>query len=200
PDQVHRFDERVRKALGSDAAPTYLLEPKLDGASIELVYEDGLLVRAVTRGNGLEGENVTENIRTIRTVPLRLRDRKRAVPARVALRGEVMMYISDFQDFNAKLVEGGQEPYASPRNSAAGAVRQLDPRVTASRRLDVLVYDVLASDEPFALDSEGVAAIRDWGFKVPERVELADSVEEILDYHTRFVADRDDLDYEIDGV
>src|SRR5690606_28333550 len=106
----------------------------------------------------------------------------------------------DFQDFNAKLVEGGNEPYASPRNSAAGAIRQLDPRVTASRKLDVLVYDVTASDEPFETDYEGVEAIRDWGFKVPDRVERARSVDEILAYHRRYAEERDDLDYEIDGV
>lgn len=199
-DQVRRFDERVRKALGEGVSPRYVIEPKLDGASIELVYEGGVLVRAVTRGNGLEGENVTENVRTIRSVPLRLRSDLRPIPDLVAFRGEVLMYISDFQDFNARLVEDGLEPYASPRNSAAGAVRQLDPRVTARRRLDLLVYDVLTSDHEFTTDAEGVAAIRDWGLKVPDRVEVVASVEEILAYHARFAAERDDLDYEIDGV
>ncbi|MEX2465266.1 MAG: NAD-dependent DNA ligase LigA [Gemmatimonadota bacterium] len=199
-DVVRRFDERVRKALGDGVEPTYLLEPKLDGASVELVYEDGLFVRAVTRGNGLEGENVTENVRTIRSVPLRMRDDRRAVPDFAAFRGEVLMYISDFQDFNARLVEDGHEPYASPRNSAAGAIRQLDPRATDRRRLDVLVYDVLTTDHDFASDAEGVAAIRDWGFRVPERVETVATVDEILAYHARFAEERDDLDYEIDGV
>ena len=201
PDEVRRFDARIRKALGSEREPVYVLEPKLDGASIELVYEDGALSRAVTRGNGREGEAVTENIRTIPSVPLRLRTQDRPAPALVALRGEVMMYISDFQDFNARLVETGQEPYASPRNSAAGAIRQLDPRVTAQRRLDVLIYDVVTSDGAgFTTDSEGVAAIRDWGFKVPARVQTAGSVEEILSYHARFAGERDELNYEIDGV
>ena len=199
-DQLRRFDDRIRKALGEGMEPTYLLEPKLDGASIELVYEDGSFVRAVTRGNGLEGEDVTENLRTLRSLPLRLRDDRRPVPGFAAFRGEVLMYISDFQDFNARLVEDGAEPYASPRNSAAGAIRQLDPRVTARRRLDVLVYDVLSSDHEFDSDAEGVAAIRDWGFKVPERVETVHTVDEILAYHGRFAAERDDLDYEIDGV
>ena len=200
-EEVVRFDERVRKALGSGVEPVYLLEPKLDGASIELVYEDGVLVRAVTRGNGREGEGVTDNIRTIPTVPLTLRTTEREAPKLLALRGEVMMYISDFADFNARLAESGQEPYASPRNSAAGAIRQLDSRVTASRRLDVLAYDVLAVEgDSFASDSEGVEAIRAWGFRVPERVRTASSVEEILAYHAAFEAERDELDYEIDGV
>ena len=200
PDEVRRFDERIRKALG-DVAPTYILEPKLDGASIELVYEEGVLVRAVTRGNGREGEGVTENLKTVPSVPLRLRTDVRAAPRLVAVRGEVMMYISDFEAFNQRLVESGQEPYASPRNSAAGSVRQLDPRITASRKLDVLVYDILKVEgESFASDTEGVEAVRAWGFKVPERLRTACSVEEILEYHQSFQDDRDHLDYEIDGV
>lgn len=200
-DEVRRFDERVRKALGEEAEPTYLLEPKLDGASIELVYLDGVLARAVTRGNGRQGEQVTENIRTIASVPLRLKDGPVPVPPLLAVRGEVIMYISDFEAFNQRLVESGQEPYASPRNSAAGSIRQLDSRVTASRKLDVLVYDVLAAQgATFASDSECVEAIRAWGFKVPERIEVARSVEAILAYHAAFEEDRDRLDYEIDGV
>ena len=200
-DEVRRFDERVRKALGEGVEPTYLLEPKLDGASIELVYENGVLVRAVTRGNGRQGEGITENIRTIPTVPLRLRTEVRAAPPLLALRGEVMMYISDFEAFNQRLVESGQEPYASPRNSAAGAVRQLDSRVTASRKLGLLVYDVLRVDGvSFASDEAGVEAIRQWGFTVPERIQVVHSLDEIVAYHAGFVRDRDDLDYEIDGV
>jgi DNA ligase (NAD+) len=198
---VVRFDERVRRALGAGVDPVYLLEPKLDGASIELVYERGMLTRAVTRGNGREGEGVTENIRTIPTVPLALRTEARPAPRLLALRGEVLMYISDFADFNARLAESGQEPYASPRNSAAGSIRQLDSRVTASRKLDLLVYDVLAVEgETFRSDSDGVRAIREWGFLVPERIKTATSVEEVLSYHARFEAERDELDYEIDGV
>ncbi|MDX1646743.1 MAG: NAD-dependent DNA ligase LigA [Longimicrobiales bacterium] len=200
-EDVRRFDERVRKALGAGVDPEYLLEPKLDGASIELVYEEGILARAVTRGSGRVGEDVTENIRTIPSVPLTLRTEETPAPTLVALRGEVMMYISDFADFNARLAESGQEPYASPRNSAAGAIRQLDSRVTASRKLDLLVYDVLSADGAgFSTDSEGIEAIRAWGFKVPERIETARSAEEIIEYHRRYAAERDELDYEIDGV
>jgi DNA ligase (NAD+) len=199
-DDVRRFHERVVKALGG-VKPRYMLQPKLDGASMELVYERGLLVRAVTRGNGRAGEAVTENVRTIPSVPLRLRTERREAPELLALRGEVMMYISDFQRFNATLVERGAEPYASPRNSAAGAVRQLDPAVTASRKLDLIAYDVIAAaGVRFASDSEGVKAIRDWGFKVPERTKVAHSLEEILEYRAQFDTARDDLDYEIDGV
>lgn len=200
PDEVRRFDERLRKALG-DQAVRYVLEPKLDGASLEIVYEDGILARAVTRGNGREGEGVTENVKTIPTVPLRLRTEERAAPPFLAVRGEVMMYLSDFEAFNARLVESGQEPYASPRNSASGALRQLDPRVTASRRLDVLVYDILKVEgEAFATDADGVEAVRQWGFRVPPRMGQATTVDEVLAYHRAYDADRDRLDYEIDGV
>ncbi len=201
PEDVARFDERVRKALGEGVEPVYILEPKLDGASIELVYVDGVLARAVTRGDGRRGEGVTENIRTIRSVPLRLRTDVRPAPAVLSLRGEVLMYIPDFADFNQSLIESGREPYASPRNSAAGAIRQLDSRVTASRKLDVLVFDVLAVEgASFATDTDGVQAIRDWGFRVPERIETASSVDEICAYHAAYESERDELDYEIDGV
>ncbi|MBW3534036.1 MAG: NAD-dependent DNA ligase LigA [Gemmatimonadetes bacterium] len=197
--EVRRFDERVRKAV--DGPVRYLVEPKLDGASIELVYEDGVLARAVTRGNGREGEGVTENIRTIPSVPLRLREVEREAPPLLAVRGEVLMYISDFEAFNERLVEQGSEPYASPRNSAAGAIRQLDPRMTAERRLDCLAYDVLAAPGvAFRRDEDMVAALGQWGFRVPERVEVVDDVESIVAYHASWKEARDDLDYEIDGV
>ena len=111
------------------------------------------------------------------------------------------MNISNFRDLNAGLIENGAEPYASPRNSAAGAIRQLDPSVTASRKLDVLAYDVLAVEgHSVTTDSAGVDALRDWGLKVPERVELAHSVQDIASYHQHFVTERDHMDYEIDGV
>jgi DNA ligase (NAD+) len=200
-EDVERFHERVRKALGDGVAARYIVEPKLDGASIELVYEEGVLVRAVTRGNGREGEGVTENIRTIPTVPLQLRTEVRPAPKLLAVRGEVMMYISDFVAFNQGLAENGLEPYASPRNSAAGAIRQLDPRLTAQRRLDVLVYDVLAAEGvTFGSDSAGIEAIREWGFRVPDRIVTASSPDEIFAYRASYEEARDDLDYEIDGV
>jgi len=199
--ELRRFDDRIRKALGEGHEPTYVIEPKLDGASIELVYEKGVLTRAVTRGNGREGEQVTNNIRTISSVPLRLRTEDRAAPELLSVRGEVIMYISDFRIFNARLVEAGGEPYASPRNSAAGSVRQLDSHVTASRKLDLLVYDILAIEGAgFKSDIDGIEAIRHWGFKVPERIRSGRTVEDILEYHAGFAADREGLDYEIDGV
>ena len=197
---LRRFDERIRKAV--DEKIQYLLEPKLDGASIELVYEDGVLARAVTRGNGRVGEDVTENIRTIPAVPLRLREEERPAPRLLAVRGEVLMWISAFERFNESLVEQGAEPYASPRNSAAGSLRQLDSRITAERELDLLAYDVLHMEgaEPFHWAHPAVEALREWGFRTPERIQTVETVEEILAYHAAFERDRDDLDYEIDGI
>jgi DNA ligase (NAD+) len=198
-DEVLRFDERVRKGLEID--PQYLLEPKLDGASIELVYEDGLFVRAVTRGNGQTGEVVTENARTIASLPLRLLEHARPAPELLSIRGEVIMYLSAFEALNERMVAQGSEPYVNPRNSASGSLRQLDSRITASRPLDVLAYDILLMrGAPLSSDEEGVQALKDWGFRTPERVELASTVDEVLEYHRRFDADRDELDYEIDGV
>jgi DNA ligase (NAD+) len=197
--ELIRFDERVRKAVGGTVQ--YLVEPKLDGASLELVYEDGVLTRAVTRGNGQEGEGVTENVRTIPSVPLRLRDEVRPAPAFLAVRGEVLMCLSAFESLNQKLVEEGSDPFSNPRNASAGALRQLDSRITAQRPLDLLAFDILSvSGAEFREDREVVRALRDWGLKVPERVVLLEDVEGILEYHQAFFRDRDDLDYEIDGI
>lgn len=223
-DDVRRFEERVRKALGgvvpdgplADQAPdrapdqasdpvSWLLEPKLDGISMELVYEHGRLMRAVTRGNGREGEEVTENIRTIPGVPLRLREEVRPAPPFLSVRGEVLMRLGAFEKMNERLLAEGAEPFSNPRNAASGAVRQLDPAITASRPLECLAYDILALESApgaraFETDLEGIRALEDWGLPTPERIELAHSLEDILAYHARYDADRDELDYEIDGI
>ena len=197
--EVRRFAERVRRGLEDE--PGYILEPKLDGASIELVYEDGLFVRGVTRGNGRVGEVVTDNLRTIPSLPLRLREVERPAPELLAIRGEVIMHLSAFEELNERMVAQGSEPYVNPRNSASGFLRQLDSRVTAERPLDLLAYDILTvRGMKLTSDHEAVHALREWGFRTPERVTLAATVEEILEYHGAYAADRDDLDYEIDGV
>jgi DNA ligase (NAD+) len=198
-EDLVRFDDRIRKAV--DGPVEYLVEPKLDGASVELVYEEGVFSRAVTRGNGREGEGVTENVRTIPSVPLRLRDEKRPVPPFLAIRGEVLMYLSAFRHLNRRLVEEGLDPFANPRNASAGALRQLDSRITATRPLDFLAFDILAvTGAEFVKDEEVVDALRDWGLKVPERVAILNDVDAILQYHGEFFRDRDELDYEIDGI
>jgi len=206
---LRRFDERVRKGLGAgaDDEVAYVVEPKLDGASVELVYEDGLLARAATRGDGRRGEGITENVRTIPAVPLRLREPEDGppVPRTAALRGEVIQQIEEFERYNERLVADGREPYANPRNAAAGAIRQLDPQVTAARNLDAVVYDVLAADwegaePPLASQWETLRALRAWGLRVSPLPRRVTSVEEILAFHAELEARRDELGYEIDGV
>lgn len=199
-DEVRRFDERVRKALGNDYPVVYTLEPKLDGASVELVYADGKLVSASTRGDGTTGEEITDNVRTIQRVPLRLPERK--APDRVALRGEVIIRISDFEQLNERLMEEGKEPFANPRNAAAGAIRQLDPTITADRPLDIYVYDILGGDglPELTTQEDVLEQIVDWGLPVNELQETTAEVEAIIGYHARLLDRRDDLDYEIDGI
>jgi DNA ligase (NAD+) len=200
PDEVRRFHDRVLKAVEGEEV-VYLLEPKLDGVSMELVYEEGVLTRAVTRGNGRHGEGVTENVRTIPSVPLRLREVERPAPPFLSVRGEVLMRLSAFEALNQSLVEHGEEPFANPRNATSGALRQLDSSITARRPLELLAYDVLdVQGVSFRTDMEGVEALASWGLPVPERTSLVRSVEEILEYHAAYDRDRDVLDYEIDGI
>ncbi len=199
-EAVRRFDERLRKLLGDDLA--YTLEPKLDGASIELVYEQGRLVRAATRGDGRVGEEITANARTIPAVPLRLRDDERPVPAHLALRGEVIMRLGEFERLNERLLEQGREPFANPRNAAAGALRQLDPRLTAERPLDIFVYDILAAGDDVAHGSQWqvLESLAAWGLKVNPLNRRARAVAEIEAAHRRLVDARDEIDYEMDGL
>ena len=196
---VRRFDQRVRDTVGTRAS--YVLEPKLDGLSVELVYEDGALARASTRGDGVRGEGVTENVRTIKSVPLRLSTKKRAAPKVLSVRGEVLMPIAAFEKLNARLAEDGREPFANPRNAAAGALRQLDPKITASRPLDVYFYDVLAADgASFETHHEMLDALAAWGLRTSPRARSAKSVDDVMRYHRELEAERDELPWEIDGV
>ncbi len=197
---LRRFDERLRKAL-SGAKIGYVVEPKLDGAALELVYEEGRLVRGVTRGDGRKGEEVTVNVRTIPSVPLRLRKDPRPVPRLLALRAEVIMLASAFEALNERLIQAGKEPFSNPRNAAAGALRQLDSRIVAQRPLAAYVYDLLAIEGgELTTQWEILTALGDWGLWVnPEPRRMA-TVEEILAYHQNLEARRDDLGYEIDGI
>lgn len=199
PDALRRFDQRIADFLGEESV-AYVVEPKLDGLSIELVYEDGRFLRAATRGDGVKGEDVTANVRTIRTIPLKLRDGGPPIPGRFALRGEVVIPSAAFAGLNERLLNEGKEPFANPRNSAAGSIRQLDPGLAADRPLEVYVYDVLASDGPeFATQVAVREALRAWGFGLTGRVELVHGAEEVLAYFATLEADRDDLAVEIDG-
>lgn len=188
---VNRFPEETR----------LLLQPKLDGASLELVYEDGVLKRAVTRGDGRRGEDVTANARTIDTIPLRLREADRPAPALLAVRGEVLMRESAFEALNRRLMERGAEGFANARNAAAGSLRQLDARITAERPLEFVAYEVLAlRGDAFDTDTDALAALGSWGLRIPDPAETATSAREVLDYHARLEERRGRLDYAIDGI
>ena len=198
-DEVRRFDERIRKSL--NGAPRYLVEEKFDGVSVELAYKNGILDRAVTRGDGREGEDVTENVKTIRSLPLRLHGEGRKAPRLLALRAEVLMKISAFEAVNRKLLETGNEPFANPRNAAAGSLRQLDPRITAERPLDIVVYEVMAVEgERFSTDSQALKSLEAWGLPTPKEIFTASTVSEIVKRHAQLAEERDRLPYEIDGV
>jgi len=143
PEEVRAFCERARQALGG-RPPVFVGEPKFDGLSIECVYEEGMYTRASTRGDGERGEDVTANVRTIRSVPLRLRGAPLTAPRLLSARGEAILPVTAFHRLNAELAKAGKPLFANPRNAAAGSVRQLDPRVTAGRPLEVFFYDILA--------------------------------------------------------
>lgn len=206
-DEVREFDARVRKGLGLDAGlfpgeVAYTAEPKFDGLSIELVYEDGTLVRGSTRGDGEVGEDVTENLRTIRAIPLRLRPGKHPERAAGALsvRGEALMPLAEFAALNRRLIEAGEEPAANPRNAAAGTVRQLDPAITASRRLDFYAYEIAGGRWEPKTQSEVLAQLGQWGFRVEPGARRVAGLDEAFAYHAELAGRRDRLPFEIDGV
>ncbi|WP_336337490.1 NAD-dependent DNA ligase LigA [Haloarcula brevis] len=190
------FDERVRDGLGVDAVE-YFCEPKFDGLSVEVVYEDGVYQRAATRGDGEVGEDVTENVRTIAAVPQRLRG---DYPDYLAVRGEVYIPRDAFTAFNRERVERGQDPFANPRNAAAGTLRQLDPSVTAERPLSVFFFGVLDASVDFESHSEMHERFPEWGLRVCDRTAVVGDIDAAVDYRDAQLDARDDLDYEIDGV
>jgi DNA ligase (NAD+) len=200
PDEVREFDRRVRDRLADadiEAEVTYVCEPKFDGISVELVYEDGNLERAATRGDGYEGDDITANIRTVGSIPQRLRGDP---PEYLAVRGELFMPRGPFSAYNSERVAEGKEPFANPRNAVAGTVRQLDPSTVAERPLDCFFFDVLESSADFETHTEQVRQLPEWGLKTSAKVEQVDTIEDALDYRDRLLAERDDLSYEVDGT
>lgn len=206
-DEVREFDARVRKGLGVDEGLfadqiVYVAEPKFDGLSIELVYEDGVLARGATRGDGETGEDVTPNLRTLRAVPLRLRDEGPAAGRQgtLAVRGEAIMPLAEFEATNKRLILADEEPFANARNAAAGTLRQLDPAITASRRLDFYAYEIMHTGAALGSQQAMLAALRDWGFHVERGVQVCRGIDEALAFHARLAARRDALPYEVDGA
>ncbi|MCK8515947.1 NAD-dependent DNA ligase LigA [Methylonatrum kenyense] len=197
-DDLRAFDRRLRDRLETTRI-SYVGEPKLDGLSVSLHYEDGVLVRAGTRGDGRTGEDITANVRTIRSVPLRLRGV--AWPAVLDVRGEVVIRRRDFDSLNAQRLADGLRPFANPRNAAAGSLRQLDPRETARRPLTFFTFGVAEGAELQQASHHAVLeALRSWGFRVNDRVRTLADIESCLDYADSLLEQRDSLDYEIDGV
>lgn len=199
-DDVLAFDRRVRERLGLEGALRYSAEPKLDGVAISLRYEAGLLRSAATRGDGSVGEDVTQNVRTIRSVPLRLRGA--SVPQLIEVRGEVVMPRRAFQALNEAARSAGEKTFANPRNAAAGSLRQLDSRITASRRLQMFTYGI-GESRGWALPSthaEVLAAIEGLGLPVNRLVTLVEGADGCLAYYRSIAARRESLPYDIDGV
>ncbi|MEE9252611.1 MAG: NAD-dependent DNA ligase LigA [Thermodesulfobacteriota bacterium] len=199
-DEALEFDNRIIRLLGTDEDIQYIAEPKFDGVSASLTYENGMLVTGATRGDGKKGENVTLNLRTIKAIPLRLKEQP-PTPERLEIRGEVIIPKAEFKKLNEKLAEAGEPVFANPRNSASGALRQLDPAVTAKRPLDFYAWGVGAvHGGGFDKETDVIEALRKWGFKVEERIMICESIAQAVSYYRELESVRDELPYEVDGV
>ena len=199
-DELRAFDERCRK-LADGRSLEYVAELKIDGLSLSLQYEGHVLTRGVTRGDGRIGEEVTQNARTIRSVPLRLKADAKKLEGDVEVRGEVFIPLDVFRKTNTEREEAGEPRFANPRNAAAGAIRQLDSRLVARRRLDMFAYDLLVDGrKPFATHWESLNWMEKAGFRVNPNRELCKSMEEVIEFANEKEKLRDDLGYEIDGL
>ena len=199
-DELRAFDERCRR-LAEGRPLEYVAELKIDGLSLSLQYENGVLARGVTRGDGRIGEEVTQNARTIRSVPLRLRPEAKGIDGPLEVRGEVFIPLDVFQRTNAEREEAGEPRFANPRNAAAGAIRQLDPKLVARRKLDMFVYDLLVGGrKPFPTHSAALEWLDKAGFRVNSHRKVCKNIEQVIDFANEQEQLRDDLGYEIDGL
>ncbi len=199
-EEMLAFDRRLREKLDHDSALAYCAEPKLDGLAVSLLYEDGELVRAATRGDGRNGENITANARTIVSIPLRLMGED--LPQRIEVRGEVYMELEGFNALNRRQRQAGEKIFANPRNAAAGSLRLLDSRTTASRPLRFCSYGIgLSSTEGQRKGQyQQMQCLREIGFPISHQIERLESIDECLDYRNRILEQRDSLAFDIDGV
>jgi DNA ligase (NAD+) len=199
-DELRAFDERCRR-LADGRQVEYVAELKIDGLSIALHYDNGVLTRGVTRGDGRIGEEVTQNARTIRAIPLRLREAAQNLGNGVEVRGEVFIPLDVFERTNAEREEQGEPRFANPRNAAAGAIRQLDSRLVARRKLDMFAYDLLVGGQkPFAAHWDSLEWLEQAGFRVNPHRARCRSIDEVIEFANKMEARRDDLGYEIDGL
>jgi DNA ligase (NAD+) len=199
-DEARDWDERVRKGLATDKPVSYTAEPKFDGTSISLRYEDGVLVQAGTRGDGATGEDVTQNVRTIRTVPLKLHGK--GWPKVLEVRGEIVIPKKAFEKLNAEQLKQGGKLFANPRNAAAGSLRQLDPRITATRPLSFFPWGLgeVAGGKVPEQYSAVIEKLHDWGFRTTDLFRTLRNIDDCLAYYAEIGAQRDRLPFEIDGV
>lgn len=194
-EDLEDWETRIKKLL--DGPVSYTCELKYDGASMSLTYENGKLVRAVTRGDGVQGDDVTTNVKTIKSVPLQL---KGDYPNSFDIRGEIILPLAGFAKMNEERLAAGEELYRNPRNTASGSLKLQDSAEVAKRPLDCLLYSLKADRLPFQTQFEGLEKAREWGFKVPKEAHLANSIDEVLEYINYWDIHRHDLPYEIDGI
>ncbi len=203
-DELREFDARIRRFLHLQAgtAVAFVAEPKIDGVAVELVYENGILIQGSTRGDGSTGEDITQNLRTIRAIPVRLRGDRGAVPARLSVRAEVFLPLADFRRHNREREERGEPAFANPRNMAAGSLRQLDPRITAARPLDACFYSigVQRGGPPIRSQWELLHYLPELGFRVNPLARRCNDIDACVEYVQDLEPRRDSLAYEIDGA
>ena len=208
-DELRAFDERVHKNLGLpiEEPVEYVCELKFDGLAVSLTYQDGIMTAGATRGDGFRGENITENLKTIRSIPLDLHHSKqdrecvKPIPMLVEVRGEAILTHEEFRRINEEREQSGEPTFANPRNAAAGSLRQLDPRITARRRLTMYCYGVGAyQGVDFDTHYEVLCTLGDWGFKVNPNVKLAANIDEVAEYVSQWHTKKEGLEYDIDGM
>jgi DNA ligase (NAD+) len=201
PEEMREFEERIQRYLKTTEALEYAVEAKIDGVAVELVYDDGRFVVGSTRGDGVNGEDITLNLKTIPSIPLALRRENRNVPSRLEIRGEVFLPRRAFQQMNRERQEEGQPAFANPRNAAAGSLKQLDSTITAKRPLDIFCHGMgEIKGANFSSQLEFLQALRDWGLKPVPGARLCHGVEDVLRYRDEVEARREELPYEIDGL
>ena len=199
-DEIHAFDKRIKDRLPEQAMVQYVCEPKLDGLAVSLIYEQGVLTQAATRGDGQQGENITANVRTIQSIPLHLRGN--IIPEVLEVRGEVYLPKVAFEQLNRQAIKHNEKAFANPRNAAAGSLRQLNPKITAQRPLTMFCYG-LGFVEGVELPSQHdhiFMQLKQWGFRVCPEIETHSSIAGCLEYYQRILQGREQLPYDIDGV
>lgn len=206
-EELRAFDERCKRFLDMDASKDieYVCELKFDGLAVSLTYVDGLLTAGATRGDGYRGENITENLRTVKSIPLNIRhslaESAKAIPSRVEVRGEVILFHEEFRRINEERELSGEPTFANPRNAAAGSVRQLDSRITAKRNLTMFCYGIGACEgAEFVSQFEILRTLADWGFKVNPDIKVCRNVNEVADYVEHWATRKEQLPYDVDGM